>query len=454
MRRRDFLLSAGAGAAALAAGGTRPNIVILLSDDLGWRDLSSYGSHFYQTPNIDRLAREGVRFTDAYAACPVCSPTRASILTGRYPPRFGLTDWIPGRPYKPGDKLRTPEFEQQLPLSEQTLADVLKAEGYQTGAVGKWHLGGPPYYPERRGFDVNVGGTEKGSPPSYFPPYRIPGVTPRSEKDYLTDNLAERAAGFIRENRQRPFFLYYANFAVHTPLMSKPELTAKYRARVEAGNCQSNAVYGGMVESMDDSVGRVLGELETQGIADRTVVVFLSDNGGEGTPGWASTCNAPLRKWKGHLYEGGIRVPFIVRWPGKIRPGVSATPVSSVDLFPTVLDLAGVRAETRNRLDGRSLARVLRGSEKLDREALYWHYPHYSPQGGVPSSAVRKGDFKLIEFFETGQTELYNLRDDIGEQHDLARELPERRNELHALLKRWREEVHAALPAPVTGETR
>ena len=315
INRRSFLRQGALWAAASVVAAPRPrkpNFIVILIDDLGWADIRSYGSTFYDTPNVDRLAMQGLRFTNGYAACPVCSPTRASIMTGQYPARLRVTDWIPGRRQWPAAKLLTPAFEQQLPLSEVTIAEALKPEGYTSAAIGKWHLGTAPFYPEHQGFDVNIGGTEKGSPPSYFPPYKIPGLEPRSPDDYLTDNLTARAEQFIESNKDRPFFLYLAHFAVHLPLGGKKDLIAKYEKRVKAGQGQNNAIYGAMVESMDDSVGRIAKKLDELKLADNTVVFFLSDNGGlrfEGRRADAITSNAPLRAGKGHLYEGGIRVP-------------------------------------------------------------------------------------------------------------------------------------------------
>ena len=379
LTRREVLGRAAAclaaPAAALTAERRRPNIAIILIDDLGQRDIRSYGSTLYETPNVDRLAAEGVRFTDGYAACPVCSPTRASIMTGKYPARLRLTDWIPGRRQWPAAKLLTPSFEQQLPLAETTIAEALKPLGYASAAIGKWHLGAAPYYPEHQGFDLNIGGTERGSPPSYFPPFRIPGVKERSPDDHLDDNLAARAEQFIEANRERPFFLYLAQFAVHIPLMAKPDLVARYRQRVSEGQKQNHPVYAAMVESMDASVGRVMAALDRLQLAGDTAVFFLSDNGGliyEGSRKEHVTWNAPLRAGKGHLYEGGIRVPWVVRWPGKTQAGALAgTPVSTVDLFPTIMEMAGAGRQAAGAVDGVSVMPALTGKGGLRREALY-----------------------------------------------------------------------------------
>jgi arylsulfatase A-like enzyme len=450
--RRNFLATLTASALARSAPPAKKlNFIIILIDDMGWTDLGAFGSKFYETPNVDRLASQGMKFTNAYASCPVCSPTRASIQTGRYPARLHLTDWIPGRKQWPTAKLVTPPFEQQLPLAEFTIAEALKAVGYTTGAIGKWHLGGKGFYPEQQGYDINIGGTEKGSPPSYFPPYNIPGLEPRFPNDYLTDNLSSRAERFIESNKDRPFFLYLAHFAVHLPLGAKPEVAEKYKTRILPGMEQKHPVYGGMVEGADDSVGRIMKKLDDLNMADRTVVFFLSDNGGlryEGKATVPITSNLPLRAGKGHLYEGGIRIPWIVRWPGVTKAGtVSDTPVMTTDLFPTIVKAAGAAVDGAHPVDGIDITPALHAGG-LQREALYWHYPHYSNQGGVPGGAIRRGDFKLIEFYENGKLELYNLKQDIGEHRNLAAAQPERAKELQGMLANWRTRVDAVMPKP------
>jgi arylsulfatase A-like enzyme len=449
--RRNFVATMAAALARSAPPAKKLNFIIILIDDMGWTDLGAFGSKFYETPNVDRLAAQGMKFTNAYAACPVCSPTRASIQTGRHPARLHLTDWIPGRKPWPTAKLLTPPFEQQLPLAEFTIAEALKAVGYTTGAIGKWHLGGKGFYPEQQGYDSNIGGTEKGSPPSYFPPYNIPGLEPRFPNDYLTDNLSSRAEQFIESNKDRPFFLYLAHFAVHLPLGAKPEVTEKYKARIRPDVAQKHPVYGGMVEGADDSVGRIMKKLDELNLTDHTVVFFLSDNGGlryEGKATVPITSNLPLRAGKGHLYEGGIRIPWIVRWPGVTKAGtVSDTPVMTTDLFPTIAKAAGAAADAGHPVDGIDIGPALHGGG-LQREALYWHYPHYSNQGGVPGGVIRRGDFKLIEFYENGKLELYNLKQDIGEHHNLASAQPERAKELQGMLANWRTRVDAVMPKP------
>ena len=454
--RREFLRRAAGGLGALAlmgsralpglaeaiatAGGKKPNFVFFLVDDLGWRDVGCYGTKFYETPNIDRLAAEGMRFTDAYAACPVCSPTRASILTGKYPARLHLTDWIAGH-NQPNAKLRIPDWTKYLPLEEVTIAEALKPAGYATASIGKWHLGGEPYYPDKQGFDLNVGGTAKGQPPRYFSPYSIPTLADGPKGEYLTDRLADEAEKFIEQNRDRPFFLYLPHFAVHTPIQGKEEITAKYAAKPPDGG-QKNATYAAMIESVDESVGCVMKKLDALGLADRTVVFFMSDNGGLA----GVTSNAPLRAGKGTLYEGGIREPMIIKWPGVVRSGTTAsTPVTSTDFYPTILEMAGLPLKPEQHVDGLSLVPLLKESGPLRRDTLYWHYPHYHRT--TPAGALRHGDWKLIEYFEDGHVELYNLKEDLSETKDLAAAMPEKTHELQKMLAEWRRSVGAQMPA-------
>jgi arylsulfatase A-like enzyme len=438
---------------ATARAADNPNVVIILIDDLGQRDLGCYGSRYYHTPNIDRLASEGLRFTDAYAACPVCSPTRAALLTGCYPQRFNLTDWLPGRGDRPDQKLLRPKINQQLPLEAVTLAEALKPAGYATGHIGKWHLGGKGFGPQQQGFDSNIAGDETGTALSYFAPFRnkagryMPGLEKAPDGEYLTDRLTAEAEKFLEQNKEKPFFLYLAHYAVHTPLRAKPEVVAKYKAGKPG--TQGNPVYAAMVESMDDSVGRIMKKLDELKLTDRTLVIFTSDNGGlatlEGMPA-APTNNAPLREGKGYLYEGGIRVPLIVRGPGLRKPGTaSEVPACSIDLFPTALEVCGVKSEAK--VDGVSLLPVLKGGD-VKREALYWHYPHYANQGSRPGGAVRSGNYKLIEFYENGRRELYDVKRDLSENRNLAEDKPEVVKELAAKLAAWRKEVGAKMMTP------
>ena len=440
-----LLLGLSSSQAANSGPKAQPNVVLILADDLGWTDLSCYGSEFYETPNIDKLARDGMKFMQAYSACTVCSPTRAALMTGKYPARLHITDWIPGLPPE-NPKLLVPDWTKFLPLKEVTVAKSLKAFGYTTASVGKWHLGNEEYYPEKHGCDTNIAGSSGSAPPSYFSPYKIPTISDGPQGEYLTDRIAEEAVQFIQRSRDKPFFLYLPHFAVHVPLQGKRPLVQKYRAKLQPGQAQTNAVYAAMIESMDDSVGRIRSTLEDLKLADRTVVIFASDNGGR-VP---TTSNRPLRVGKGSCYEGGTRVPLIVFWPGVTKPGsVCDTAVISMDLHPTVLEIAGLTKAARQSVDGLSLVPLLRQSGNLDREALFWHYPHYQHYqlgGTTPYGAIRAGDFKLIEFFDDMRAELYNIREDIGEQHDLAGEMPAKVKDLRARLHAWRKKVGAQMP--------
>jgi arylsulfatase A len=447
MLRRGFLSTlAGAALPAPSSAAARTNLVFILADDFGWRDLACYGNRYFATPNIDRLAAEGMRFTNAYAACPVCSPTRASILTGKYPVRTGVTDWIPGRPSDARGPIITPCTATELGLEEQTIAERLKPAGYRSASIGKWHLGGPGFWPENQGFDLNVGGNQSGSPPKserpYIGPFELPNLK-AAPGEFLTEKLTEAAVRFIGEHRGNPYLIYLAHYTVHIPLGAPEAAIAKHKEKARG---RYNPVYAAMVETLDDSVGSVLAAIDKSGAKDHTMVVFFSDNGGlryEGQSATAVTGNAPLRAGKGHLYEGGIREPLIVRYPGIVRPGaVNDTPVSSVDFLPTFCDIAGVPA---GGVDGVSLMPLLRGGA-IARRALYWHYPHYSNQGGEPGSAIREGDWKLIEFHRDGRRELYNLRSDISETTNLAECEPAVTKRLAAHLEEWRRRSGAIMP--------
>jgi arylsulfatase A-like enzyme len=439
-------------APTFAADPPKLNFIFILIDDMGWRDLGCQGSTYYQTPNIDRLAASGMRFTSAYAACPVCSPTRASIMTGRYPPRYNVTDWLPGRKDMPSQKLLRPKINLQVPLEEITVAEALKPAGYVSANIGKWHLGGPDHWPDKQGFDVNVGGATTGSPPGgYFKFGKAPNLQAKSDDEYLTDRLTDEAIGFIDKNKDRPFFLYLPHYTVHIPLQAKKDLIAKYEKKADPKSPQHNAVYGAMIESLDDGIGRIMKKLDELKVADRTVVFFFSDNGGLSVKEGANTpatSNAPLRTGKGYLYEGGIRVPCLVHWPGVTKPGsVSDKPVISVDFLPTILEIAGVKPPDRP-IDGVSLVPLLKQAGEPKPRELYWHYPHYSNQGGRPSGAVRAGDWKLLEFYEDGKLEVYNLKDDIGEKNDLAPTMPDKVKDLQQRLAAWRKQVNAQMPTP------
>ena len=450
-------------AAARSADGTPPrppNVVLILIDDLGWADLGCYGSTFHETPHLDRLAAAGVRFTQAYAAAPLCSPTRAAILTGKHPARLHLTTYLPGHADRPDQKLLHPKIVQHLPLEEVTLAEALKAKGYRCGHIGKWHLGGEGFLPEDQGFDLNVGGTAGGSPPGGYFAFQTPNLKPLEQDEYLTDRLTDEAERFIEDNRERPFFLYLCHFAVHIPLQGKRDLVEKYRAKADPrkglGQGQNNPLYAAMLESVDESVGRIVRKLDELGLSENTLLVFTSDNGGLAVKEGANTpatCNAPLRGAKGQLFEGGIRVPLIVRMPGTVPAGrVCDVPVTSTDWFPTILRACGVGRREGDPADGLDIMPLITGrGEPPERAALFWHQPHYSNQGGTPTGAVRKGNFKLIEFFEDARVELYNLAEDAGENRDLAREMPAKRDELRTLLHEWRKLVHAQMPTPNPG---
>ena len=462
-------------AAGLAAQ-PRTNFVFFLVDDLGWRDLGCFGSPFYETPNVDGLAASGVRFTNAYAACPVCSPTRSSIMTGKYPVRVRVTDYInPGganqpQNWKRNTKLLPAPYSDRLALEETTIAEALKGHGYATFFAGKWHMGPEGFYPEDQGFDVNKGGYESGGPyggKRYFSPYGNPRLEDGPEGEHLPERLGRETAAFIQAHKDTPFLAYLSFYSVHTPLMAREDLERKYAAKArligfhgpsfipegtrETREKQEHAVYGGMVEAMDQAVGVVLQAIEDAAVRDRTVVVFMSDNGGLSTSEGSPTSNAPLRAGKGWMYEGGIREPMIIRAPAVAREGrVEETPVSSVDFFPTLLELGGLPALPDQHVDGVSLAGLLRGAE-LERGPLYWHYPHYGNQGGAPSGAIRDGEWKLIEWYEDGAIELFNLRQDLSEKYNLAELYPERTQKMRAMLAQWRERTGAVMPTENPG---
>lgn len=422
------------------------NVVLILADDLGWKDLSCYGSDFYQTPNIDKLSRDGMKFTQNYSACTVCSPTRAALLTGKYPARLHVTDWIPGLPPE-NPKLLVPDWTKHLPLEEVSMAKAFKKLGYRTASIGKWHLGSEEFYPEKHGFDINIAGTEAPSPSSYFAPYKIASLPEGQNEEYLTDRMGEEAVRFIENSHDTPFFLYMPHFAVHLPLQGKKALVEKYQKRIHPGLNQTNVVYAAMLESLDDAVGLVRSKLEALKIADRTIVIFTSDNGGR-VP---TSSNLPLRVGKGSCYEGGTRVPLIVFWPNVTKAGsVCDEPIITMDLFPTLFDMVGEMNSATTAMDGVSLVPLLTQKGEIKRDALFWHYPHYQHYqlgGTTPYGAVRQGDFKLIEFFDDMRVELYDVKNDIGEKHDLASQMPEKVKQLRDRLHAWRKEVGAQMPS-------
>ncbi|MDA7992777.1 MAG: sulfatase, partial [Pirellulales bacterium] len=439
--------------------GRPQNIVLFLIDDLGWMDLGCQGSTYYQTPNVDKLAAEGVRFTDAYAACAVCSPTRASILTGKYPARLLLTDWLPSGRWKPSSKLIEGRKIRGLPLEEYTLAETLRDAGYQTIHIGKWHLGSEPFcLPQHHGFDINIAGNAHGAPGQYFFPYQgdwaIPttplratwNVLPDGKPgEYLTSRLTDEAVTIIEKSDDKPFFLYFPHYGVHTPLEAPEELTKKYE-RIPQHQQQGKPVYAAMVESIDRSVGRVLDALKSAGKTNDTVIIFTSDNGGF----YKATSNAPLRANKGAYYEGGIRVPLIIKWPGLSQPGrVIHEPVITNDLYPTCLAAAGLSMDPHQHMDGENLTPLLHKTETLSRDSLFWHFPHYNKHpSSHPSSVIRKGHWKLIESFDPATVELYNLAEDLGETCDLAEVEVKRRDSLLRELAAWRQTVGAERMAP------
>lgn len=427
------------GAAPTAA--EKPNFVFFIVDDMGWSDLGCTGSPLYETPNIDRIAAEGMKFTQAYSACTVCSPSRAAFLTGKYPARLRVTDWIAGHK-RPHAKLRPPNWTMHLPLEETTLAEALKNAGYATASIGKWHLGGEEYHPQKHGFDVNVGGDHRGQPPSYFAPYKI-ATLPEGEKgEYLTDRAAREVVRFIERSREKPFFAYVPWHAVHNPIQAKPDLIEKYRQKAKPGDRHNKPAYAAMIESLDQAVGAVLAKLDELKLAERTVVVFTSDNGGL----VSNTSNAPLRAGKGSAYEGGVRVPGLVRWPGVVKAGsVCETPIVTPDWYPTFLEAAGLKPGA---VDGESLLPLLTQSGPLKRDAIFWHYPHYHPGGATPYGAIRWGDWRLVEFYEDNRVELYDLKSDVGEKEDLASRMPGKAAELRKRLDEWRRSVGAQMPSP------
>ncbi len=438
------------GAIVRAADAPRPpNIIVFLIDDLGWTDLGCCGSDLYETPHIDNLARHGVRFTHGYSACTVCSPTRAAMMTGKYPARLHITDWIHGHK-RPNAKLAIPQWTEYLPRSEFTIASALKEAGYATAHVGKWHLGDEKEgWPDKHGFDVNIAGYQAGSPPRYFSPYKIPTLKDGPDGEYLTDRLAAEAVRFIEINKDKPFFVYFPHYGVHTPLQAKKELIEKYKKKAKPGMRHTNATYAAMIESVDDAVGRVTAKLAELKLTERTLIVFTSDNGGLLKP---STTNVPLREGKGSSYEGGTRVPLVVSWPGVVPPGtLCEQPVMTIDFYPTLLQAAGAKSKPEHNahVDGVSIVALLKDPKaKLKRDTLYWHYPHYHPGGATPYGAIRVGDWKLIEFYEDMRVELYNIREDVGENNDRARDLPQKTEGLRHGLHAWRKAVGAQMPTP------
>ncbi len=464
----------------------QPNIIFILVDDLGWKDVGFMGSKFYETPNIDRLADEGMIFTEAYAACAVCSPTRASILTGRYPTRIGITDWIRGR-YSgvvipenrqnpsgydtiPARKLLTPKNPYWMEHKEVTLAEMLKTKGYVTGHVGKWHLGPEEWSPLTQGFDFNAGGEDYGHPPSYFDPYTrgdfsIESLPSRNPGEYLTDREADEAVSFIEDNKDHPFFLYLCHYAVHTPIQAKPDISTYFINKAEKLGLpplsesesalaisyhrspltgQRNPEYAAMIKSVDEATGKIMKTLDRLKLSERTIVVFFSDNGGH----VVATDNNPLKLGKGFPYEGGIREPLIIKWPGVTQQGSKCeVPVISIDFLPTLCQAAGIQPPDSLLIDGVPLVPLLEESGTLEQRDLFWHFPHYWWSPSVkPYSIVRSGNYKLIKQWDYGIYQLYDLSKDMYEDNNLAEEMPEKVDELEKKLYRWFEETGAKLP--------
>ena len=462
------------------AEGNQPpkSVLFILVDDLGYMDIGANNPNtFYETPNIDKLAASGMRFTDGYAANPVCSPTRYSIMTGRYPSRVDATNFFSGRR---SGKFNPAPLNDRMPLDEITIAEALKEHGYQTFFAGKWHLGPTEeYWPTQQGFDVNRGGHRGGGPyggKKYFSPYENPTLPNGPEGEHLPDRLARETSEFMEEHRDEPFLAYLSFYSVHTPLMAPKDLVAKYQAKAKKLGLsdenafaeeeqvfgdkprrvriqQNHAVYAAMVEAMDRAVGKVLNQITKLGLDDSTAVFFIGDNGGLSTSEGSPTSNLPFRGGKGWIYEGGIREAFLARCPGVTTPGsVSSEPVCSTDFYPTILEYCGLPLKPNQHLDGQSLIPLMSGEERLSRENLFWHYPHYSNQGGFPAAALRNRDWKLIERFEDGRVHLYHLKDDPGERKDRSKDFPDRVMRMRENLHRWYREVDAKFLQPKDGQ--
>ncbi len=443
------------------------NFIFFLVDDMGWADIGANGSTFHETPNIDRLAKSGMRFTQGYAAGSVCSPTRASIMTGKHPVRVDITDWIPGQPNRATNPLLHPEDRSHLPLEEVTLAEVLKDHGYQTFFGGKWHLGDKGQWPTDQGFDINIGGHDRGSPPGgYYSPWSNPALKAKRPGEYLTERLTEESVKFLEErDKTRPFLLYLSYYNIHTPIQAYKKHIDHYKAKAAKAfegktptepehdginrTRQDNPALASMVAAVDDSVGLLLAKLTELKLDESTVVIFFSDNGGLSTlsrPG--PGCNLPLRAGKGWLYEGGVREPTIIRAPGVTQPGsVSHKPMVSMDFFPTMLDLASLPLQPKRHIDGKSLISQLNGNDSGMR-TFYWHYPHYHGSAWKPGASIRDGDWKLIEFYHYKNFELYNLADDPGERQNLAKAKPTKAKLLRAKLLAWQKQMRAKMPVP------
>lgn len=450
----------------LVRGAERPNVLFILADDLGWRDLSIEGSTFYETPNIDRIAKEGMRFTQGYATCQVCSPSRASIMTGKYPARLNITDYIgapEGTRWRRNSRLLPAHYNHQLPHEDVSLAEAFREGGYRTFFAGKWHLGGEGSFPEDHGFEINIGGHHRGSPPGgFFSPYNNPKMESGPAGEYLPLRLGQETVRFIEEHKDEPFLAYLSFYMVHAPLQTTKALWSKYREKASRQSIpdhrfiidrtspvrqvQDHPIYGGMLEAMDQAVGMVLKTLDRLGLEDNTIVVFTSDNGGVSAGDGKATSNLPLRGGKGRQWEGGIREPYYIKWPGVVASGSkSATKAIGTDFYPTLLEMVGLPLRPEQHVDGVSLVPVLKGGTIANRP-LFWHYPHYGNQGGEPSSIIRSNDWKLIYYHEDGRRELYNILTDREEQNDVAKEEVNRVNEMFERLVAWLQETDARFP--------
>lgn len=440
---------------------SKPNVVLILIDDLGWTDLSVMGSKYYQSPNVDKLADDGVLFSNAYSSCTVCSPSRASIMTGKYPAKLNCTDWIKGY-YKPHGKLLCPEWTMFLDTSEYTLAEAFKDNGYTTAHIGKWHLGEKEqYWPEFHGFDLNIGGWKKGAPNlnkaegfnGYFPPYGNPRLKDQPNDSYLTERIADEACNFIKHNNpnatKKPFFLNLWMYAVHTPLQAKEEKIQKFKSTQNNNNNQHNPIYAAMIEHMDEAVGKVIKQLKKDGLYENTIIIFTSDNGGlVGRKNWHVTDNSPLRHGKGGMYEGGVRVPFIIKDIKNSKKKKSDLNIISADIFPTLIGLTDIKIDKKiaKNFDGIDISTNIRSAKNIKRKAIFWHYPHYHIEGAVPYSAVKNGDWKLIKNLETENFELYNLKEDIGEKNNLVNDYPNIVNEMIKMLDDFYQTTKAQMP--------
>ncbi len=473
--RRDFLARCGAVVSTFSYTGSifaqtkpkLPNILFILADDLGWMDSSLYGSQYYETPNLKRLARRGMMFTNAYAANPLCSPTRASIMTGKFPARLKITapaghlPPLPNQPLlkkqgPPWQKIVWPRSKRFLPLEEFTLAEALKEVGYQTAFIGKWHLGHEPWWPKKQGFDINIAGGQYPGPPSYFSPYKIKTLPDGPTGEYLTDRLTNEAIKYLKQDRRDPFFLCFWHYAVHAPFQAKEDITKKYRQKKDPRGRQKCPVMASMIQSLDESIGRILDTLDKLKLSDNTIIFFTSDNGGnmysdvEGNP---PTNNYPLRGGKATIYEGGTREPTVIVWPGVVKPGSRCDEIiSSIDYYPTILDILNLNPQPNQHFDGVSIVPLLEGKSKLDREAIFCHFPHMIPAtDNWPCVYVRCGDWKLIRFFHAAEDdkhryELYNLAEDVSETNNLAAKMPVKVQQLDALIEQHLQDTGALVP--------